>query len=324
MKRERSEDNLTEQEIQKRLQEKQEHELKRQKLGISKRQYKKILKQQHQEETKEEFRRIKREKRKQGKKRHRNRSKVPFEKQLDSKGVRCLVDCEFDDLMNEREIVSLSGQITRMYSCKRQCQYNLPLIINSLNKRLKDRFDSMVPQYRQWKNLEINEDMTLKQKMEHDQAQGHQYVYLTADTDEEVEELQENTTYVIGGIVDKNRHKNLCVNKARELGMKVGRLPIGKYIKINGRQVLATSHVYEICCKWLEYRDWEKAFNEILPPRKLSQPALTSDSPSKEQPGNKSVDSHEESESDAESEAESDVSSSHSESKSNPKSPESK
>jgi tRNA (guanine9-N1)-methyltransferase len=32
-------------------------------------------------------------------------------------------------------------------------------------------------------------------------------VYLSADAEEELETLAENEIYIIGGIVDKNRHK---------------------------------------------------------------------------------------------------------------------
>lgn len=32
-------------------------------------------------------------------------------------------------------------------------------------------------------------------------------VYLTADADDELDELKEGETYVLGGIVDRNRHK---------------------------------------------------------------------------------------------------------------------
>jgi len=35
----------------------------------------------------------------------------------------------------------------------------------------------------------------------------HSLVYLSADADEELEVLKENEIYIIGGIVDKNRHK---------------------------------------------------------------------------------------------------------------------
>jgi tRNA (guanine9-N1)-methyltransferase len=35
----------------------------------------------------------------------------------------------------------------------------------------------------------------------------HSLVYLSADAEEELETLKENEIYIIGGIVDKNRHK---------------------------------------------------------------------------------------------------------------------
>lgn len=184
-------------------------------------------------------------------------------------GVKFIMDCEFDDLMNDKEIVSLSNQITRAYSAKRHCEYDLPLTISSFNKNLKKRFDKSVETYVNWNGVEFKENSTLKEMLGEDLSD---YVYLTADTDEVVLELESGKTYIIGGIVDKNRHKRLCVNKAKEMGLKVGKLPIDKYIEVNGRQVLATSHVYELCCKWFELdKSWEGAFNAVLPPRKVKK-----------------------------------------------------
>ena len=39
-------------------------------------------------------------------------------------------------------------------------------------------------------------------------------MYLTADAEEEVEELEEDKVYIIGGLVDRNRHKNLTYIRA--------------------------------------------------------------------------------------------------------------
>ncbi|EGV66550.1 hypothetical protein CANTEDRAFT_112270, partial [Yamadazyma tenuis ATCC 10573] len=169
--------------------------------------------------------------------------------------------------MTEREIRSLSLQITRMYSAMRTCKYNVGLEVSPVDKNLKKQFDTKVPQHKAWKNITMD-SKPISQIIE-ESGKVEDFVYFTADTDEVIEELEEGKTYIIGGIVDKNRHKDLCVKKAKELGLKVGKLPIGKYIQISGRQVLATSHVYEICCKWFEYKDWGKAFHEVLPQRKL-------------------------------------------------------
>lgn len=244
--------------------------------GMSKSQWKKQQKDKRWEETKTEYRRIQKQKKKErqlkakenGEERpEKVKKKAIPEKQIKS-DVSIIFDCEFDELMNPKEIASLSNQIARAYSAQRHCDYELPLKVSSFNKNLKIRFDKAVANYKSWKDIEFVENDKLVDLIPEDAKDN--YVYLTADTDEVIETLVPGTTYIIGGIVDKNRHKNLCVKKAKELGLKVGKLPIDKYIEINGRTVLATSHVYEICCKWFENnQDWEKAFNDVLPPRKL-------------------------------------------------------
>lgn len=185
-------------------------------------------------------------------------------------GIKVIMDCEFDELMSDKEIVSLSNQITRCYAAKRHSDYEVELVISSFNKRLKERYEKSILDYSRWKGIQFEENDTLLDILPKAESELSKCVYLTADTEEEITDLKEGHTYIIGGIVDKNRHKKLCLNKAKSLGLQVGRLPIGKYIQMNGRQVLATSHVYELMCMWFESnQDWEKAFNLVLPPRKL-------------------------------------------------------
>lgn len=256
--------------------------------GMSKNAWKKLQKQKRWEEQKDEYRLKRAAKKKALRQRkaenrangtlsesdnyHMQPKKLLPESQSPS-GVKVIMDCEFDDLMIDKEIVSMSNQITRCYLAKRHAKYHVDFVVSTFNKRLKQRFDKTLPEYHKWTDMNFLENKTLSELLPTDPEEFKKYVYLTADTEEELEELEEGHTYIIGGIVDKNRHKMLCVNKAKELGLRVARLPIGKYIQMNSRHVLATSHVYEIMCLWFELdRDWGKAFNAVLPPRKLKAP----------------------------------------------------
>ncbi|KAJ6781363.1 hypothetical protein PWT90_02775 [Aphanocladium album] len=93
-------------------------------------------------------------------------------------------------------------------------------------------------------------------------------VYLSSDSPYTLERLEPNTTYVVGGLVDKNREKGLCYRRARERGIRTARLPIGQFMVMQSRQVLATNHVVDIMLKWLEFEDWGKAFLSVIPKRK--------------------------------------------------------
>ncbi|SPO24066.1 related to TRM10 - tRNA methyltransferase [Ustilago trichophora] len=126
-------------------------------------------------------------------------------------------------------------------------------------------------------------------------------IYLTADTDDTLSELEPGKTYIIGGIVDKNRYKGLCRAKADRLGIRAAKLPLsqemlqavernvrshGESIQGDadehedgeegekgfvGRKVLTVNQVVEILTAWTETRDWVKALEMALPRRKLKQ-----------------------------------------------------
>lgn len=93
-------------------------------------------------------------------------------------------------------------------------------------------------------------------------------IYLSSESENTLTTLNPNSTYIIGGLVDKNRHKGVCHKRAVERGIKTAKLPIGEFLEMKSRQVLVTNHVLEIMLKWLELGDWGKAFMAVLPERK--------------------------------------------------------
>lgn len=52
------------------------------------------------------------------------------------------------------------------------------------------------------------------------------------------------------------------------MGIPTAKLPIGEYMTMQSRSVLAVNHVVEIMLKWLETGDWGEAFLSVIPKRK--------------------------------------------------------
>jgi hypothetical protein len=104
-------------------------------------------------------------------------------------------------------------------------------------------------------------------------------VYLTADSENELTDFVANEIYVIGGIVDRNRHKNLTLNKAKEQGIRHARLPIQKHLALSGTHVLTVNQVVDIILAQLELKNWDLAMEKAVPMRKHA----------KEEPGNQTV-----------------------------------
>jgi tRNA (guanine9-N1)-methyltransferase len=247
--------------------------------GMSKKQWKRLQKRKIYEERKSDMVNIRREKKQKARANRRakieelkskgepipdellkRRPQVPKDQQ--SSGVQLVIDCDFDDLMQEKERVSLSTQITRLYGANRIAQYTTEMRITSFNKGLKKRFEDhlMNSQWMHWDHVNFEEEPFVA---------DDKCVYLSADAEEVLDTLEPGMTYVIGGIVDKGRYKNLCKDKAEKLGIKTKRLPIDEYIKLSGRRVLTTTHVVELMLKWFEFKDWKLSFETVLPQRKL-------------------------------------------------------
>ncbi|EPS26936.1 hypothetical protein PDE_01876 [Penicillium oxalicum 114-2] len=200
-----------------------------------------------------------------------------------------VIDCGYDDLMNPHERISLAGQLTRSYSENSRAMWRSHLMFSSFNKQLKERFDNVLSPYRNWKGIRIiQEDFVHAAEIAKEQMtspkggklvgpfadeadakpEDGEVIYLSSDSDNVLTELKPYCTYIIGGLVDKNRHKAVCYKSAVSKGLKTAKLPIGDYIQMTSRQVLTTNHVVDIMLKWLELGDWGEAFMQVLPPRK--------------------------------------------------------
>nr|KMM69512.1 tRNA (guanine-N(1)-)-methyltransferase [Coccidioides posadasii RMSCC 3488] len=183
--------------------------------------------------------------------------------------ITLLLDCDFDDLMLDKERKSLASQITQRFDTVLAKQYerwkgvtltedDFVLAAESAQARMKQpRGGRLAGMFS--RKAEIG-----KSKLEEE----GEIVYLTSDSPDTLTELKPYSTYIIGGLVDKNRHKGICYKRATEKGFKTAKLPIGDYMEMSSRSVLATNHVVEIMIRWLELGDWGQAFDRVIPKRK--------------------------------------------------------
>ncbi|KEQ62619.1 uncharacterized protein M437DRAFT_49786 [Aureobasidium melanogenum CBS 110374] len=209
--------------------------------------------------------------------------------------ITLLIDCDFDNLMRDNERISLGGQLTRCYSDNKNAPFRAHLAVCSFNGKLRERFDGVLNKsYQNWKGVRfLDEDFVVasekaKEWMADDKRGGKlagvfekyapatlhaqaETIYLSADSDYTLTELKPFSTYIIGGLVDKNREKGICAARAAAAGVKTARLPIGDYLAMASRKVLTTNHVHEIMLKWLECGDWGEAFMKVIPKRKGGQ-----------------------------------------------------
>ncbi|KAK7332448.1 hypothetical protein VNO80_29200 [Phaseolus coccineus] len=180
-------------------------------------------------------------------------------------GQNVVVDLQFSHLMNPNEIHSLVQQVMYCYAVNGRCASPAHLWLTGCDGEM-DSALKRIPGFDKW--------IIEKENRSYIEAlcdRREDLVYLTADSETVLEELDLKKIYVIGGLVDRNRWKGITLKKAQEQGIQTAKLPIGNFMKMSSSQVLTVNQVVEILLKFLETRDWKTSFFAVIPQRKRCQ-----------------------------------------------------
>lgn len=177
-------------------------------------------------------------------------------------GQKVVLDLEYSDLMSPSEIQSLAHQIMYCYAVNGKCEYPVHLWLTGCNGEIGNQLQRL-PGYDKWIIEKEN-----RPYIEAFQDNKEKLIYLTADAETILEDLDTEKIYIIGGLVDRNRWKGITLKKANKQGIQSARLPIGNYVKLASSQVLTVNQVVEILLKFVETRDWKSAFFNVIPLRK--------------------------------------------------------
>ncbi|KAJ3023569.1 tRNA methyltransferase 10 [Thoreauomyces humboldtii] len=179
-----------------------------------------------------------------------------------------IIDLDFVNKMSDKELRSTASQAARCYSVNRHSSRPVQLHFTAFRGEVRKCLARSDPAYERWvengktpMTFHESDDLTVA-------GSAESLVYLTADSPNTLTDLDESKNYIIGGIVDKNRHKYLCFNKAKSLGIPHAKLPIEAYLNMATRKVLTINHVCEIMLKYLETKDWKASFLHAIPARK--------------------------------------------------------
>ena len=175
------------------------------------------------------------------------------------------VDCSFEQSMTQSEINSLANQIRYCYAMNKRAKHPVKVTACSLSGETFDLLEK-VSGFDKWEHRQFYQ--TDKDIVETAEDKS-KLVYLTSDSENTLTTLEDDKTYIIGGIVDRNRLKRVAIDRAENFGIQTAKLPITDYLDMVSTKVLTCNHVFEIMLKWRENDgDWKKALLDVLPKKK--------------------------------------------------------
>ncbi|KAJ2836490.1 tRNA (guanine(9)-N(1))-methyltransferase [Coemansia sp. 'formosensis'] len=238
---------------------------------LPRKQQKRVMKQEMWDRRADEFKEKQRQKNRDGRRRRKERireGEVPPRRKAEDQirtNQRIVIDMDFDDKMDDREIKSMCAQVQRCYAANRQAARYVDLHITQLHGRCRQRFDSALAQHTGWSP----EHVKLDDKEYPELFPAEDLVYLTADSPNVIESLDESKVYIIGGLVDKNRYPRLTLDKAEKQGIAHAQLPIGQYVQMSTRKIMTVNQIFEMLLRFIDVPDWKAAFLDVIPARKL-------------------------------------------------------
>ncbi|KAG5189088.1 guanine-1-methyltransferase-domain-containing protein [Tribonema minus] len=187
------------------------------------------------------------------------RQREDMEKRAKASGYRVILDMAFFELMNQKE------RVAYCYSSNRKAEVPTNLYLTGINKEAHEMMQRCMG-FSTWAAFQVQEKCYM------DTFAKEDLVYLTADSNVELQRLDPTKAYIVGAFVDKNRHKGITAKKAVSQGIATGRLPLDKYLNMKGTKVLTVNHVYDILLQTIASGgDFKAAIEAAVPGRKCAE-----------------------------------------------------
>ena len=185
----------------------------------------------------------------------------------ESSRPKVCIDLQYEELMSEKELIHLAQQLSRVYGFNRKSSNPCHLTFCHLPKDCKTR-QICCDKSEGFANYILN--FSEKSLIDTFENRKQDLVYLTPDSDNLLEDIEDNKIYVIGGLVDDSVKKLSSLSFAKDQGLTTAKLPIDKYCsRIEGsfKQILTINQVFEILLNKIQGFSWPQVFSQSLPSR---------------------------------------------------------
>lgn len=165
-----------------------------------------------------------------------------------------------ENLMRYIDMRMCIKQIHRCYSENRKLKDPLQFHVTSVTGKGKEILALNIG-YENW-------DVNLHDKSFLEVFPKEEIVYLTSESENVIDTLDDSKVYIIGGLLDHNSLKGLSYKRAVACNIAHGRLPIDKYMDMKKLKVLPINQVYSVLSLLASGKSWSEAFVLTIPQRK--------------------------------------------------------
>ena len=202
------------------------------------------------------------------------KEKEDVKKGYDSNFIICF-DLDYNNCMDNKEKKSLSTQFAVCYNLNKHNKNKISFYLTGeiqeiKNELMKNHADKWYIHFEEKPFYLIDNLVKLKKE----------FIYLSPDAEDELEDVSEDKIYVIGGLVDRQviknrsmlRFSNIINDEKIEIKIVAKKLPLQKYIENLANPILNVNTVVEILSFYMDMekdsKDWKKAIISALPKRK--------------------------------------------------------
>jgi hypothetical protein len=182
-------------------------------------------------------------------------------------GQRICVDLSLESCMSHKECSRLAQQLCRLYGSNRNADKAAHVYFTGINKS-GFLYQECVRKNSGFENYLV--EMTEKSLLEVFNLE--EIVYLSPNSANVLETVEDDKVYVLGGLVDESVQKNVTQSNAEKLNIKTMRLPIAEHM---GRTesgsfnpILTINQVFDILLAFIETGVWKVALPRGVPQRK--------------------------------------------------------